>query len=184
MNDETASELAAEHHFSAVWTQEFNKKLERVRSTEEGGKESQVFWKEDSYPWKQLWCSGSDSSFVSDCRNLVPLKDAFEELHDCRLAYTVPGVQNSDGSNQILDHMCASVRCTSLLLLDVNFLQLSHSRASATYWAREHGAMRTTSTKQRYRLPCNGYITLAPSACSVSQVQASRPPIAQRASAE
>lgn len=98
--------LSADGPFSAVWTREFNKKIERGHSEEDGRRLVRSVWKEDCYPWQQLWYGGPDSPFASERSKIVPLMDAFEELHDSRLAYTVPGEKNNDGNNMILDHMC------------------------------------------------------------------------------
>ena len=137
--------LSADGPYSAVWTREFNKKIERGHSEEDGRRLVRSVWKEDCYPWQQLWYAGPDSPFASERSKIVPLMDAFEELHDSRLAYTVPGEKNNDGNNMILDHMC--VCCFKLQhVLHVDDLQISHSGASAAHRSRAHGANTSTAT--------------------------------------
>jgi hypothetical protein len=116
--------------FSTVWSREFNKKLAR----ETDGKST---WKDDSYPWRHLWYNGAESPFCAKSADLVALRDAFEDLHDGKLAYTVPGQKNADGGNLLLDHMYV-VMHTPLQFVEADvtcaagFTPWSFSRSSVT----------------------------------------------------
>jgi hypothetical protein len=50
--------------------------------------------------------------FFLPSTNLVPLFDANEDLHDSKLAYTVPGERNERGENLLLDHMYVIWGCS------------------------------------------------------------------------
>ena len=76
--------LPADGPFSGVWSREFNKKMAR----EPDGTKST--WKNDSYPWRHLWYNGAESPFRGKSAELVALRDAFEDLHDGKLAYVAP----------------------------------------------------------------------------------------------
>jgi hypothetical protein len=105
--DATELALPADGPFSEVWANEFNKKFATVASVgDDGQKILHKSWTDDSYPWQNLWFNDSGSPFGSKRSDLVPLLDAFDDLHSSELAFTVPGEKTSDGTNLLLDHMC------------------------------------------------------------------------------
>lgn len=100
--------LPAGGPFSEVWANEFNKKLATVATVGgDGQKILRSSWTDDSYPWQKLWFNDSGSPFASKRSDLVPLRDAFDDVHSSERAFTVPGEKRSDGTNMLLDHMCA-----------------------------------------------------------------------------
>jgi hypothetical protein len=89
--------------FSRVWSREFNKKQEKRQEVPSDISSS---WTDDSFPWQQIWLGdGHNGESLLPSTNLVPLFDAYEDLHDGKLAYTVPGEKNELGENMMLDHM-------------------------------------------------------------------------------
>lgn len=88
--------------FSGVWSREFNKKSKK---RDDAAAEGPSTWTDDSFPWQRIWCDdGSGEESLLPSRG-VPLFDAYEDLHDGKLAYTLPGEKNDLGENMILDHM-------------------------------------------------------------------------------
>ncbi len=103
--------------FSGVWSlREFNKKLEGRQealsdlsssaSLAPVTAEGPSAWTDDSFPWHRMSLGGgNDDEPLLPSTNLVPLFDAYEDLHDSKLACTVPGERNEHGENVLLDRM-------------------------------------------------------------------------------
>ena len=110
--------LPAQGAFSDVWMREFNKKQEKPK---EGG--GAIDWTDDCFPWQSLWFQNCrDDEPLLPSKNLVPLLDAYQDLHDGKLAYTVPGEKNERSENMVLDHMYAAVLADlQLSLADTRF---------------------------------------------------------------
>jgi hypothetical protein len=118
--------------FSGVWSREFNKKSKKRHEVLSdlsssaplalAGGEGPSTWTDDSFPWQRIWCDdGHGEESLLPSRNLVPLFDAYEDLHDGKLAYTLPGEKNDCGENMILDHMYEAALSEPRLCLVTRF---------------------------------------------------------------
>jgi len=167
--------LPSDGPFSAVWSREFNKKIAREP---DGAKST---WKNDSYPWKHLWYNGADSPFCGKHADLVALRDAFEDLHDGKLAYTVPGEKNADGCNMLLDHMCV-ITHAPLQFVEVNFTRACRFHTLELQPLIGHKL--TVVTSQQFFLESTsfifGAISLSLAGRAVPQVQTRGAPSTQR----
>ena len=100
LQDDSLLQLPANGPFSDVWVREFNKKQEKEQES------GVIKWTDDCYPWQKLWYGcRSDEEPLLPSKNVVPLLDAYQDLHDGKLAYTVPGEKNERNENMLLDHM-------------------------------------------------------------------------------
>jgi hypothetical protein len=103
--------------FSDVWEREFNRKFDKEQEARA--------WTPDCFPWQQLWF-GSESSpalLPKKRPDTFPLEDAFQDLHQCEEAFTIPG------ENLVIDHMYAPSHisgCAPPFLSLTSALQVFH----------------------------------------------------------
>jgi hypothetical protein len=182
--------LPAQGPFSDVWMREFNKKQEKPK---EGG--GAIDWTDDCFPWQSLWFHNCpDDEPLLPSKNLVPLLDAYQDLHDGKLAYTVPGEKNERSENMVLDHMYAA---------DLAHLQLRLAHTRFSFHTPElapiighQDTVRRAAPKLFFklffsssRLPPPRVCLLAasdyvPPDCAVPQIQAECKPSTQRSRAQ